>query len=125
VEIALGPVGSMALIGLVLAGFAAGIWLVVHRERELTQLVHDGVDVTGIVVRQSGGPHVAPYDLRYRYRDGRGQERERKIQVRQDVWVNHAEGSRIAVVYSTSKPSISGVKAQVEQKRQALAKRGR
>jgi hypothetical protein len=41
-----------------------------------------------------------------------------------DFWANHPEGSRIAVVYSKSKPSISGVKYQVEQKRQALAKRG-
>ena len=54
-EIALGPVGSVVLIGLVLAGFGAGIWLVMHRERQLRQLVDDGVDVKGIVVRQSGG----------------------------------------------------------------------
>ena len=124
-EIALGPVGSVVLIGLVIAGFGAGIWLVVHRERHLRQLVDDGVDVKGIVVRQSGGQHANPYYIRYRYRDGRGQEREHKIQVMQDFWVNHQEGSLIAVVYSKSQPSISGVKYQVEQKRTALAKRGR
>jgi hypothetical protein len=122
-EIALGPVGSVFLIGLVIAGFVAGIWLVVHRERHLKQLVSDGLDVKGIVVRQSGGGHANPYYIRYRYRDGRGQEREHKVQVIQDFWVNHPEGSPIAVVYSKSRPSISGVKYQVEEKRKALAKR--
>jgi hypothetical protein len=75
-------------------------------------------------VRQSGGGHANPYYIRYRYRDGRGPEREHKVQVTQDFWVNHPEGSPIAVVYSKSKPSISGVKYQVEQKRKALAKSG-
>ena len=120
-----GPIGSVLLIGLVIAGFGAGFWLVVHRERQLKRLAQDGVDVKGIVVRQSGGEHANPYYIRYRYRDGRGEEREHKIAVTQEFWVNHPEGSRIAVVYSKSKPSISGVKYQVEQKRQALAKRGR
>ena len=54
-EIALGPIGSAVLIGLVIAGFGAGISLVVHRERQLRQLVDDGVEVKGIVVRQSVG----------------------------------------------------------------------
>jgi hypothetical protein len=124
-EIALGPIGSVVLIGLVIAGGVAGIWLVVHRERQLKQLVRDGVDVEGIVVRQSGGGHANPYYIRYRYRDGRGQEREHKIQVIQEFWVNHPKGSPIAVVYSKSRPSISAVKYQVEQKRKAFAKRGR
>jgi hypothetical protein len=124
-EIALGPIGSVVLIGLVIAGGVAGIWLVVHRERQLKQLAHDGVDVKGIVVRQSGGTHADPHYIRYRYRDGRGQEREHKIQVIQEFWVNHPKGSPIAVVYSKSRPSISAVKYQVEQKRKAFAKRGR
>ena len=124
-DIALGPVGSVVLIGLVIAGFGAGIWLVVHRELQLRQLVDDGVDVKGIVVRQSGGEHASPYYIRYRYRDGSGQERDHKTHVMQDFWVNHPEGGPIAVVYSKSKRSISGVKYQVEQKRTALAKRGR
>jgi hypothetical protein len=124
-EIALGPVGSVLLLGLVIVGFSAGIWLVVHREQQLKQLVRDGVDVQGIVVRQSGGGHANPYYIRYRYRDGRGQEREHKTQVRQDFWVNHPNGSVIAVVYSKSRPSISAVKYQVEQKRKSLTKRGR
>jgi hypothetical protein len=119
-EIALGPIGSVVLIGLVIAGFVAGIWLVVHRERNLRQLVEDGVDVKGIVARQSGGGHANPYYIRYRYRDGSGQEREHKIQVTQDFWVNHLEGSRIAVVYSKSQPSISAIKYQVEEKRKTL-----
>ncbi len=122
-EVALGPVWSVVLIGLVLAGLGGGIWLVVHRELQLKQLVRDGVDVTGVVVRPSGGQHANPYYIRYRYRDGRGQEREHKIQVRQEFWANHPKGSRLAVVYSKSRPSISAVKYQVEQKRQALAKR--
>jgi hypothetical protein len=124
-EIALGPIWSLVLIGLVIAGFGAGIWLVVHRERHLGQLVDDGVDVKGIVVRQSGGEHANPCYIRYRYRDGRGEEREHKIAVTQEFWVNHPEGSRIAVVYSMSRPSISGIKYQVEQRRKALAKRAR
>ena len=124
-EIALGPVGTVVLIGLVIAGFGAGIWLVVHRELQLKQLVRDGVDVKGIVVRQSGGQHADPCYIRYRYRDGSGQQREHKIQVMRDFWVNHPKGSRIAVVYSKSRPSISGVKYQVEERRKALAKRGR
>jgi uncharacterized protein DUF3592 len=120
-----GPVGSVALIAVVIAGFAAGIWLVVHRERQLRQLADDGVDVKGTVVRQSGGEHANPCYIRYRYRDNRGQEREHKVQVLRDFWANHPEGSFIAVVYSKSKPSISGVKYQVDQKRKALAKRRR
>jgi hypothetical protein len=124
-DIALGPVGSAALIGLVIAGVGGGIWLVVHRERQLKRLVRDGVDVTGVVVRPSGGHHASPYYIRYRYRDARGRAREHKAQVMQEFWANHPKGSRIAVVYSKSRPSISAVKYQVEQKRTALAKRGR
>ena len=124
-EIALGPVGSAVLIGLVIAGVCTGVWLVVHRERQLEQLVRDGVEVKGVVVRASGGQHADPYYIRYRYRDGKGHEREHKVQVKQEFWVNHPEGSAIAVVYSTSRPSISGVKYQVDHKRQALAKRRR
>jgi hypothetical protein len=124
-EIAVGPVGSVLLIGLVIAGFGAGIWLVVHRALALRQLVRDGVDVKGIVVRQSGGHHADPHYIRYRYRDGAGQEHEHKIQVTQDFWVNHPKGSLIAVVYSKSRPSVSGVKYQVEERRKASAKRGR
>lgn len=123
--IALGPVGSVVLIGLVIGGITAGIWLVVHRELQLKQLVRDGVDVTGVVVRASGGQHANPCYIRYRYRDGRGQQREHKIQVLQEFWANHPKGSRIALVYSKSRPSISAVKYQVEQKRKALAKRRR
>jgi len=124
-EIALGPVWSVVFVGLVIAGVGAGIWLVVHRELQLKQLVHDGIDVKGTVVRQSGGHHADPYYIRYRYRDSRGQEREHKTQVAQDFWVNHPEGRPIAVVYSRSKPSISAVKYLVERKRKALAKRRR
>lgn len=124
-EIALGPIGSVLLIGLVIAGFGAGIWLVLYRERQLGQLVDDGVDVKGVVVRQSGGEHANPYYIRYRYRDGSGQEHEHKIQVIQEFWVNSPEGSRIAVVYSKSQPWISAIKYQVEQTRKTVVKRGR
>ena len=37
-EIALGSVGSVVLIGLVIAGFGAAFWLVVHRELQLKKL---------------------------------------------------------------------------------------
>jgi hypothetical protein len=121
----IGPLASVVLIGLVVAGFGAGIWLVVHRERQLRRLVDAGVDVKGIVVRQSGGEHANPYYIRYRYRDGSGEEREHKIAVTQEFWVNHPEGSLIAVVYSRSRPWVSRVKYQVEQKRKELAKRAR
>ncbi len=126
-EVAVGPVGSVLLIGVVIAGFVAGIWLVVHRERHLRQLADDGVDVEGIVVRQCGEEHVNPYPyyIRYRYRDGMGQEREQKIQVTREFWTDHPTGSPVAVIYSKSKPSISGVKYQVEQERKASAKHGR
>lgn len=124
-QIALGPVWSVVFIGLVIAGVGFGIWLVARRELQLTQLVDDGVDGEGIVVRQSGGGHANPYYIRYRYRDGRGQDHEHKVEVVQDFWANHPEGSPIALVYSKCKPSISAVSYQVEQKREALAKRGR
>jgi hypothetical protein len=124
-EIALGSVGSVVLVGLVIAGFVAAFWLVLHRDRQLKQLVIDGVDVNGIVVRQSGGEHANPHYIRYRYRDGNGREHEHKVQVNQEFWINHPEGDPIAVVHSKSKPSISGIKYQVEEKRKALAKRSR
>lgn len=121
----IGPIGSYALFGVVIAGFVAGIWLVLHRERQLRLVIRDGVSVDGVVVRQSREGHANPYWIRYRYRDSKGRQHEHKIQVTRAFWLAHPEGGRIALLYSRSRPSVSGARYQVEQMREALAKRRR
>lgn len=107
---------------------ASVIWLVITRGMQLKQLVEDGVDIDGVIVRQfklnpKGGSQSTNYFLRYRYRDSAGQEHEYKSNVNRDFWVAHPEGSTIAITYSRSKPKISAPRYLVEQAREALAKK--
>lgn len=116
--IALTAVGIIAII----------IWLVLTRGLQLKQLVEDGVDIDGMVVRQfklnpKSGSQSTNYFLRYRYRDSAGEEHEYKSNVNRDFWVAHPEGSAIAITYSKSKPGISAPRFLVEQAREALAKK--
>lgn len=120
-------------MGLIFALIAAAIiaiilWLVLTRGLQLKQLVEDGVDIDGTVVRQfklnpKGGSQSTNYFLRYRYRDSAGQEHEYKSNVNRDYWVAHPEGSAIAITCSKSKPNISAPRYLVEQAREALAKK--
>lgn len=120
---------AIGLVGLLfIAAVIAGIWRVVQRGLQLKQLVEDGVDVEGVVVRQFKGRPRGPQNttdhfIRYKYRDSCGREHEFKFKAARDFWAGHPEGKRIAVVYSKSKPSVSGPKYMVEQAREALAKR--
>lgn len=118
---------TVITIVLVLGGIIAiVIWLVVTRGLQLKQLVEDGVDRDGVVIRQfklnpKSGSQSTNFFLRYRYRDHKGTEHEYKSNVSRDYWVAHPEGSAIAIVHSRSKPQISAPKYLVEQAREALA----
>lgn len=112
---------AVAIIGIIL-------WLVLTRGLQLKQLVEDGVDIDGVVVRQfklnpKSGSQSTNYFLRYRYRDNTGREHEYKSNVNRDLWVAHPEGSAIAITYAKSKPQISAPRFLVVQAREALAKK--
>ena len=113
---------------LTIALIALAIWLVVTRGLQLKQLVEDGIDADGKVLRQfKRNPKKASlstdFFLRYSYRDRNGIEHEYKSNVNRDFWAAHPEGSAIAITYSKSKPQISAPRFLVEQAREALAKK--
>lgn len=117
----------MTIITLIFIGIIAlVIWLVVTRGLQLKQLVEDGVDIDGVVVRQfkrnPKGPASTNYYLRYRYSDSQGREHEYRSNVNYDYWVAHPEGSTIAITCSASRPHISAPRYLVEQAREALNK---
>jgi hypothetical protein len=115
-------------IAIVVIGIIALVmWLLVTRGLQLKQLLEDGVDIDGVVVRQfkhnPKGPQSTDYFLRYRYRDSQGGEHEYKSNVNYDYWTAHPEGSAIAITYSVSRPHISAPHYLVEQARTAMSKK--
>lgn len=117
------------IITLVLIGtFALAAWLVITRGRQIKQLLKDGIDIDGRVVRQfKRNPKKASlstdYFLAYSYRDANGAEHEYKSNVDRDYWEAHPEGSAIAIAYSRSRPEISAPRFLVDHARSALAKK--
>jgi hypothetical protein len=104
---------------------ALAIWLVVTRGLQLKQLLEDGVEAKGTVLRQfksvpRGPQSTTNYFLRYRYRDAQGGEHEYKFKAGYDLWQAHPEGAPIDIFYSKSKPSVSAPRALVEQARAAM-----
>jgi hypothetical protein len=104
------------------------VWLVITRGLQMKQLVEDGIDTDGKVIRQfKRNPKKAnlstDFFLRYSYRDRNGIEHEYKSNVNRDYWVAHPEGSAIAITYSKSKPQISAPRFLVDAAREAMAKK--
>lgn len=112
----------IALVVIVI--IALVVWLVVTRGLQLKQLVDDGVDINGTVVRQfkhnPKGRASTNYYLRYRYSDSQGHEHETKSHVSYDYWAAHPEGTAIALTHSASRPHVSAPRYLVEQAREAL-----
>lgn len=121
--------GTVIFIVLVAFGIIAiAIWLVLTRGLQLKQLLEDGVDGEGTVIRQfkhnpQSGSQSTNFFLRYRYRDDSGVEHQYKSNVSREFWAEHPEGSNIAIVYSRSKPQISAPRFLVEQARGAFAEK--
>lgn len=104
------------------------IGLVATRGLQMKQLLEDGIDIEGKVVRQfkhnpKTGSLSTDYFLRYSYRDSAGREHEYKSNVNRDFWVAHPEGSAIAITYSKSKPAISAPRFLVNAARETMAKK--
>ena len=118
-------IALVVLIVLITIGLV--VWLVVTRGLQLKQLVEDGLDINGVVVRQfkhnPKGPASTNYYLRYRYSDSQGREHEYKSTVSYDYWAAHPEGHAIAITYSASRPQVSAPRYLVEQAREALNKK--
>lgn len=116
-------------ITLVLIAIAAlVIWLVITRGLQMKQLLEDGIDIDGRVVRQfkhnpKTGSLSTNHFLRYSYSDRNGIEHEYKSSVNRDFWAAHPEGSAIAITYSKSKPEISAPRFLVDAAREAMAKK--
>jgi hypothetical protein len=114
---------------LVLIAIAAlAVWLVITRGLQLKQLVEDGIDTEGKVIRQfKRNPKKASlstdFYLRYAYRDRNGIEHEYKSNVNRDFWAAHPEGSAIAITYSKSRPGVSAPRFLVDAAREAMAKK--
>ncbi len=118
----------MEIVALVvLVGIAWVMWLAMTRGLQLKQLIEDGVDINGVVVRQfkhnPKGPASTNYYLRYRYNDSQGGAHEYKSNVGYDYWVAHPEGQSIAITYSASRPQISAPRYLVAQARKALGRK--
>lgn len=104
------------------------IGLVITRGLQMKQLLDDGIDIDGRVIRQfrhnpKKGSLSTDHFLRYSYRDSAGQEHEYKSNVNRDFWAAHPEGSAIAITYSKSKPAISAPRFLVDAAREAAAKK--
>ncbi len=102
------------------------IGLVATRGLQMKQLLEDGIDIEGKVVRQfkhnpKTGSLSTDYFLRYSNRDSAGREYEYKSNVNRDFWAAHPEGSAIAITCSKSKPSISAPRYLVDAAREAMA----
>lgn len=115
---------TLAVIGII----ALVIWLVITRGLQMKQLLDDGIDIDGKVVRQfkhnpKTGSLSTDHFLRYSYRDSAGREHEYKSSVNRDFWAAHPEGSAIAITYSKSKPEISAPRFLVDAARDAMAKK--
>ncbi len=115
---------TLAVIGII----SVVIWLVVTRGLQMKQLLEDGIDIDGKVVRQfrhnpKTGSLSTDHFLRYSYRDGAGREHEYKSNVNRDFWAAHPEGSTIAITHSKSKPEISAPRFLVDAAREAMAKK--
>lgn len=119
---------GIAVTLIVVAIIALVIWLVITRGLQLKQLLEDGIDTDGKVIRQfKRNPKKASlstdFFLRYSYRDRNGIEHEYKSNVNRDFWVAHPEGSAIAITYSKSKPEISAPRFLLDAAREAMAKK--
>lgn len=119
---------GIAVTLIVIAIIALVIWLAVTRGLQLKQLLEDGMDTDGKVIRQfKRNPKKASlstdFFLRYSYRDRNGIEHEYKSNVNRDFWAAHPEGSAIAITYSKSRPEISAPRFLVDAAREAMAKK--
>jgi hypothetical protein len=119
---------GIAITLIVIAIIALAAWLVINRGLQMKQLLDDGIDIDGRVLRQfKHNPKKASLStdhfLRYSYRDSAGQEHEYKSNVNRDYWAAHPEGSAIAITYSKSKPEISAPRFLVDAARAAIKKK--
>lgn len=110
------------LFGLIpFAIFAGMIYVIVRRGLQMKQLLADGVETTGLVVRQakhsSSRSGMRHRYLRYEYHDSLGRAHTHQSLVPDDVWDAHMEGGSIDVVYSQRRPAVSAPKYLVEQVR--------
>ncbi|HET7618173.1 MAG TPA: DUF3592 domain-containing protein [Vicinamibacterales bacterium] len=117
---------SVALFVVAPALFMVGlIVFALRRGLQMKQLAADGVEATGTVTRKlkfSGGATATQrtYRVLYTYTDEYGRNYKAKTGVSKDVFDSLQEGGPIAIMYSRSKPGVSGPTYQVEQARQAL-----
>lgn len=119
---------GIAIAFILIAIIALVIWLVITRGLQLKQLLEDGIDTEGKVLRQfkhnpKTGSLSTDHFLRYSCRDRNGIEHEYKSRVNRDFWAAHPEGSAIAITYSKSKPEISAPRFLVDAARETMAKK--
>jgi hypothetical protein len=99
----------------------------VRRGLQMKQLAADGVHATGTVTRKlrfsgQGTVRQRNYRVLYTYTDDFGRRHQAKAGVSKAVFDGLEEGGPIAVMYSRTRPSVSGPAYQVEQTRQALSR---
>jgi hypothetical protein len=116
------PVFFFVLVpALFIAGFIA---FAIRRGLQLKQLAGDGVEAAGTVTRKltfrGRGISQRTYRVLYSYTDEFGSPHRAKTGVSKAVFDDLEEGGPIAIMYSRSRPHVSGPTYQVEQARQAL-----
>ena len=120
-----GCLGQFAFFCIVPVLFiAVMIVMVVRLGFQWKQLLADGVDSTGTVVRKlrfhtRGRTHY----IRYEYVDQFGRTHSHKSAVEEDVYNSVEEGQPFPIVYSQSKPHISAPKYLIDLSREAEKKR--
>lgn len=120
----LGTLTNCLIIPLLIVG--GMIVLAVRRGFQVKQLLEDGIETTGRVVKKqtfSGSKGGRVCRIRYEYVDQMGKTHAHRSAVPEDVYASHEEGSPFPIVYSQSKPHISAPKYLVEQSRAAMAKK--
>ena len=113
--------GWSCTIGVVILLLIAAV--IAWRAMQVTKLTHDGVAAEGTVIkkfRSRGSGHgMASPCLRYEYHGPDGKRYEYKIVTEEEFWEAHEVGDKIEIVYTRSKPSISGAKEMVNRCRAA------
>jgi hypothetical protein len=114
-----------ALIPVLLVGYA--LYEVVRRGFEMRRLATEGVETSGTVTRKvtfRGRGSRRRYQITYAYHDAFGREHSHRSVVSRELYDSLEVGSPVTVVYLPDRPSVSGLRSDVEDARRALERRG-
>ncbi|WP_111266226.1 DUF3592 domain-containing protein [Marilutibacter maris] len=115
--------GLLLGIGIPIVLLLAMVAVLARRGLQMRRLLAEGVETEGRVIEQvshTARTYQAQKRIRYEYIDASGKHHRHLSLVSDETWDAHPRGTRIAVVYARSRPSVSAPLALVEQARKAM-----